>query len=152
MDGRVRQDGSPPLLPAVTTDTVLPSPRRLSLTSLLAVSAHVKSRTARLIVLAIFLPASLLLTSLLSIPRLHCRRLAHRVGLALCSFTGAWLFVLGIDVFTRLGLLDAVTLFARDAGIRLATEAVAPASETVPTVVLWQDRRCQGLLAGAWLL
>ena len=131
---------------------VLPSSRRLSLTSLLAVSAHVKSRTARLILLAIFLPASLILASLLTTPRLHCRRLAHRVGLGLCSFTGAWLFIVGIDVFTKVGLLDAVTLFARDAGIRIALETADPDSAGLPTVVLWQDRRCQGLLAGAWLL
>lgn len=102
--------------------------------------------------LAIFLPASLILASLLTIPRLHCRRLAHRVGLGLCSFTGAWLFVLGIDIFTKIGLLDAVTLFVRDAGVRLATEAEETDAGTLPTVMLWQDRRCQGLLAGAWLL
>ena len=131
---------------------VLPDSCSLSLTSLLAVSAHVKSRTARLILLAIFLPASLILAILLTVPRLHCRRLAHRVGLGLCSLTGAWLFILGIDVFTKVGLLDAVTLYARDAGIRVASETVDMDAAGVPTVVLWQDRRCQGLLAGAWLL
>ena len=150
LDRRVRPDASRYAYYLSSRSSTLP--HSLSLTSLLAVSAHVKSRTARLILLAIFLPASLILASLLTIPRLHCRRLAHRVGLGLCSLTGAWLFVLGIDVFTKVGLLDAVTLFVRDAGISVATEAVGTGAEAAPIVVLWQDRRCQGLLAGAWLL
>jgi hypothetical protein len=62
--------------------------------------------------------------------------------------TGTVLFITAVDIFTRVGLVDALGLFASDTGVVANRDANLPDS----TVLQWSEAAYKGLVAGAWLL
>jgi hypothetical protein len=136
---------------------------RISLTLLLATSFHIKAKLGRLIILLILLPTSTILVFIFSLlPRITLQRISTRTSFFLCSSTGAWLILaVGIDIWTRTGLLDAMTLLVCKYGVMQGglQSKVDKEKEDEDAghgkgeyVVRWDDERCKGLLAGIWLL
>lgn len=118
------------------------------MTTLIILSAHIKARTARLILLVVILSISLVLCSLLTIPQLQCRRIAARCSLFFASVIGTLSFVTAIDIFTRVGLVDALGLFVSDTGVATSHDV----NLTTSTVIQWDEPAYKGLIAGGWLL
>ncbi|GAA5900496.1 hypothetical protein JCM5296_001563 [Sporobolomyces johnsonii] len=110
----------------------------LSLTLLFTTSFHPSTVLPRLVLLAILLVFSLFLTFLAP-----TRRFALP---ALAALSGAWLLVIGIDVFVHYGFVDALGLLVAKDGVG---EMGGNAEECV---VQWGSGRGKGLAAGWWLL
>ncbi|GAA5922781.1 hypothetical protein JCM1841_000705 [Sporobolomyces salmonicolor] len=106
----------------------------LSLMLLFTTSFHISTILPRLILLLVL---SLLLAFLAP-----TQRFALPAFAALC---GAWLLVLGIDVFINYGFVDALGLLA-------AKEGVGEMGGNEECVVGWGSGGGKGLIAGWWLL
>lgn len=131
--GRVRSELSSRNRTVLTPSLV----RSLSLSLLLITSLRLSSITARialfLVLLALCAPLSLLRTT-------------QRYALPVCAaLTGAYLLVLGIDLFVHLGFVDALGLIVASHGVS------SSAGDAGEVVVRWTSVGGKGLLAAWWL-
>ncbi|BGP18185.1 hypothetical protein JCM10213_009029 [Rhodosporidiobolus nylandii] len=110
----------------------------LSLSLLLTLSLRLSSVLPRAILFLVSL--------VLALPAVFLSR-ARRFSLpALCALSGAYLLILGIDVFpaVQLGFVDAL-------GLLLARNAVGSEGKTENVVVKWTQGKAKGLVAAWWL-
>ncbi|KAI5479376.1 hypothetical protein MNV49_003710 [Pseudohyphozyma bogoriensis] len=105
----------------------------LSLTLMLCTTFKLLAILPRLVILAIFVSLSILVALLPA----TIRSLS-----ILAASTGAYLFILGIDTFTSLGLLDAISLLVADNGVGTKGKATS--------VVV--DCTANGLIAAWWIV
>jgi hypothetical protein len=112
---------------------------RFAFTLFFAISFSI-NLVARLVLLGIFVLISLLLMFQPASPRLSNRALIFTT-----SAVGAWLFACGVDLWVRVGFVDAPSLFVSKHGV---FEDVAKSADDV---LSRGDGRFKGLLAGMWL-
>ncbi|GAA5977585.1 hypothetical protein JCM10908_005030 [Rhodotorula pacifica] len=79
---------------------------------------------------------------------LYCSRTAPFALAIAAALTGAYLFVLAVDCFTRLGFVDAIGLLVSTQGVYVGLK---PAG-VEENVVKWTSARGKALIAGWWLL
>ncbi|BGP56876.1 hypothetical protein JCM8202v2_004509 [Rhodotorula sphaerocarpa] len=115
----------------------------ISMSLLLTCSAHFASLTPRLVLLG--------LSFLLIAPTTFWSRSKRFAIPAAAAFTGAYIFVLAVDVFARSGFVDAVGLLVSSQGVA-ASRASTAAEESKEVVVEWTTPRAKALVAGWWLL
>ncbi|BGP50023.1 hypothetical protein JCM10450v2_005931 [Rhodotorula kratochvilovae] len=109
----------------------------LSLSLLLITSLHLSSLTPRL---------ALLFVSLALCAPLSLLRLTQRYALPpFAALTGAYLLVLGMDLFLHLGFVDALGLVVASHGVS------SSAGDAAETVVRWSTTGGKGLLAAWWI-
>lgn len=117
-----------------STDSFDPS--STSLVLLFSLSFRLSTILPRLTLLAIFLPICLLLAFL--------PRTTHSLSV-FSGLTGAFLLVLGVDLFVHLGFVDAL-------GLLVAPSGVSVKGKATEMVVQWGTGGGKGLIAGWWLL
>ncbi|GAA5873459.1 hypothetical protein JCM3774_002423 [Rhodotorula dairenensis] len=111
----------------------------VSLALLFACSAQMEALTPRLVV---FIIAVALFLALI------CWRRAQRTAVPVATaLTGAHLFVLAVDCFTRTGFIDATGLLVSVHGVH-----VEVVTEGRGSVVAWSSGKGKALIAGWWLL
>lgn len=112
--------------------------RSLSFSLLLVTSFRLASVIPRL--------ALFLIALALSAPLVLLRR-TQRYALSTCAaLSGAFLLVLGIDLFVHLGFVDAVGLIVSTHGVP------SSAGDADAIVVRWESAGGKGLVAAWWLL
>lgn len=129
----------------------------ISLTLLFSTSFKPKAKLGRILIFIILFLIFFIISFLFSlIPRTLYQHISNRVSFLLGSSTGAWLVcAIGIDLFTKTGLLDGVTLLTSAHGIFKdgpPEQEDMDRMENGVNVVRWNEGRCKGLLAGMWLL
>lgn len=106
---------------------------------------HMTTLLPKIILICTAQVISLILSTLLRIPSLSPRT-STRCLCVLSGFTGAWLLISAIDLWTKCGVLDAISLFVAPDGIYSKTGPIPYQS-----VVEWSQSKVKGMLAGFWL-
>ncbi|GAA5876735.1 hypothetical protein JCM8547_002032 [Rhodosporidiobolus lusitaniae] len=112
----------------------------LSLTLLLITSLHLSALLPRLVLLLVLV--------LITLPLVFLRRTQRFTLPALAALSGAWLFILGVDVFpgVALGFVDAL-------GLLCTANGVGSGRGTAESVVVrWATGGAKGLEAAWWIL